>query len=168
MLTDNDVMFAGIDVISMSRVEFDIVLYTMVVAYATELLHLQTWEQYDGSGGVAETGTELLDIDGDIVVDVIVTLTVNCVLFSIEYDGVIIHVLEVSTTLPYENDMKEINIHICMVLDTCETFEFFVTSIFADLLLQRKKPPDFSPIQRKLRIDSKTALFQQRGTISTT
>lgn len=24
----------------------------------TELLHLQTWEQYDGSGGVAETGTE--------------------------------------------------------------------------------------------------------------
>lgn len=62
----------------------------------TELLHLQTWEQYDGSGGVAETGTELLDIDGDIVVDVIVTLTVNCVLFSIEYDGVIIHVLEVS------------------------------------------------------------------------
>jgi len=30
----------------------------MVVAYATELLHLQTWWQYDGSGGVAETGTE--------------------------------------------------------------------------------------------------------------
>lgn len=27
----------------------------------------------------------------------------------------------IPTTLPYENDMKEINIHICMVLDTCET-----------------------------------------------
>lgn len=143
MLTDNDVMFAGIDVISMSRVEFAIVLYTTVVAYATELLHLQTWEQYDGSGGVAETGTELLDIDGDIVVDVIVTLTVNCVLFSIVYDGVIIHVLEVSTTLPYENDMKEINIHICMVLDTCETFEFFCHLHLRGSVATTQKAPGF-------------------------
>lgn len=33
MLIDNDVMFVGIDVIFMLRVEFDIVLYIMVVVY---------------------------------------------------------------------------------------------------------------------------------------
>jgi len=64
-----------------------------------------------------------------------------------EYDGVIVTVSELSTTLPYENDMKEIKIHICVVLDTCGPFEYFAISIFSRSVATMRKNPGFSPIQ---------------------